>query len=295
MQVFENVAKRLFRNQLRFAPDGRSLVLGSLPLTLIDATSGSCRPFSEMKGYWSWAFVCDGTAIAYLPNGKEVRILDLRTRAEHTIETPNLEAREMVTDPIGEKLYLSPGAPFQGTDTRIVVLNTTELALQTEFIEAVEMVHRLAISADGNWLATRHTPGDNLRAWHVGGGNWPPDESMCVAKAYTEDFALSPDGSFLAAVNSYGLSIWKTNGGKEVVRSGKHRRRVLAVACNPVKPILATGDNAGQVFLWDYTGSVLTRYDWKLDEVHGLAFAPDGLRCAAVDQTGKVVIWDVDV
>ncbi len=26
-----------------------------------------------------------------------------------------------------------------------------------------------------------------------------------------------------------------------------------------------------------------------------LAFAPDGLRCAAADNVGKVVIWDVDV
>jgi hypothetical protein len=59
--------------------------------------------------------------------------------------------------------------------------------------------------------------------------------------------------------------------------------------------MFATGDTGGQVFLWDHTGRVLTRYDWGLGEVYAMCFAPDGLRCAAIDRAGKVVVWDVDV
>jgi WD40 repeat protein len=296
MQVFENVAKLSFRNQFQFTPDGRSLVLGALPVTLIDTTDGSCRELLGMKGRWAWAFVRNGKAIAYLPAANEdVRIFDPKTCQEQIVGAAHLKIREMVATPNGEKLYLSPGAPHRGTDARIWVLNAADLTLQAEPMSAVETVHRLCISADGNWLAARHSPGSHLRAWHVGGKTLPRKESMCVAKKYTNDFALSADGSYLAAVSHTGLSVWETSGGEEVVRSGKHRRSVLALACNPVKPILATGDNAGQIFLWDYAGQVLTRFDWKLKEVCGLTFAPDGLRCAAVDSTGKVVIWDVDV
>jgi hypothetical protein len=39
---------------------------------------------------------------------------------------------------------------------------------------------------------------------------------------------------------------------------------------------------------------VLARFDWGLGEVDAMCFAPDGLRCAAVDRNGKVVVWDVD-
>src|SRR5262249_35499950 len=127
-------------------------------------------------------------------------------------------------------------------------------------------------------------------------GNLPNSARVQIRPQHSVNaFALNSDGSQLAAAESTALSVWNTLTGEEVFRSGKHRRKVLAVACNPTKPILATGDNAGQIFLWDYAGNVLTRYDWKLGEIYGLTFAPDGLRGAAVDQNGKVVIWDVDV
>lgn len=295
MQVFENVAKQFHRNELRFTPDGRSLVLGALPLVFVDTADGSSHALSGMKVRWAWAIIRNGAALAYLFSREAVQILDLKTLEEQTVYTPNLVAREMATDLRGERLFLSPGAPFQSIDTRVWMLNTTDLTPQAEFFASDEPVHRLCTSADGNWLAAWHTPGNKLRAWHVGGSSWPPTESMCVPTTHMNHFAMSADGSHLAAVGSNGLSIWKTNGGEEVVRSGKHRRGVLALACNPAKPILATGDSAGQVFLWDYAGNVLTRFNWELGQVYGLAFAPDGLRCAAIDDTGKVVIWDVDV
>ena len=152
---------------------------------------------------------------------------------------------------------------------------------------------RLVVSADGKWLAGKSN--QTLRVWNVGGPEVPARALRFVkTKSLVYDFALSADGLHLVGVGSTGLSIWKTSGGG-FIHSGKHRRTVKAVACSPTKPMLVTGDNAGQVFLWDYSGNILTGYDWQLGEVCGLCFAPDGLRCAVVDKTGKVVIWDVDV
>lgn len=46
--------------------------------------------------------------------------------------------------------------------------------------------------------------------------------------------------------------------------------------------------------LRDRAGHVLTRFDRALGEVFARHFAPDGLCCAAADNTGVVAVWDVD-
>jgi WD40 repeat protein len=156
----------------------------------------------------------------------------------------------------------------------------------------------LSVSADGRRLVGRG-------AYEA--GVWDltrPDDPQAVGLSvrvggvgkYVDGVALSADGKKLALVTSRGLELWDIAGREaaQVFRSGKHKRRVSAVACSPAKPLIATGDNAGNVFLWDHAGNVMMRYDWGLGEVYGLAFAPDGLRCAAVNASGKVVIWDVD-
>lgn len=108
------------------------------------------------------------------------------------------------------------------------------------------------------------------------------------------EIALSADGARLVATDNRSVTVWDVATGKEVFRSGKHRRAVESAACNPTRPVFVAGDSAGKVFLWGYTGNVLTRFDWALGEIRGLCFAPDGLRCAAVDRQGKVVVWDVE-
>ena len=35
-------------------------------------------------------------------------------------------------------------------------------------------------------------------------------------------------------------------------------------------------------------------FDWGLGPVTALAFAPDGLLCAAGDAAGQIAVWDVD-
>jgi WD40 repeat protein len=108
------------------------------------------------------------------------------------------------------------------------------------------------------------------------------------------DFALTHDGKLLAVADGYALTLRDSANGKQVARSGQHRRAVTAVACSPKQPLLVSGDKTGKVFLWDTTGRVLKRYDWGLGEVYGLTFDADGLRAAAVDASGKVVVWDID-
>jgi WD40 repeat protein len=117
---------------------------------------------------------------------------------------------------------------------------------------------------------------------------------IALAKNKVTRFVLSADGSRLVTVGSRGITMWNADTGQQLWASGKHRCGVQVAAFCPTRLLLATGDNAGLIFLWDATGRVLTRYDFGLQNASGLAFAPDGLRCAAAG-TDSVVLWDIDV
>lgn len=58
----------------------------------------------------------------------------------------------------------------------------------------------------------------------------------------------------------------------------------------------ATTTNDTTVTMWDATTwQPVRRYGWKIGRLRAVAFAPDGLTCAAGSDTGKVVLFDVDV
>ncbi|MDB5310651.1 MAG: hypothetical protein JWO38_4853 [Gemmataceae bacterium] len=58
---------------------------------------------------------------------------------------------------------------------------------------------------------------------------------------------------------------------------------------------LLTASHDGLIRVWDAaTGEPGPTFDWQVGPVTAVAFAPDGLTCAAAGLSGKVVAWDVD-
>jgi WD40 repeat protein len=292
MQAFQLTKEAVWYGEVRFSPNGRWLALNGKPFGLLDPTSGSVTelPLSDYRA--GFAFTRSGSAIAYLPGRKVLREHDLATGREREWAVRDGHPLSVAASPGGETLYMSVSGPSYGESASIRVLGAEGMEGRATFGTVADDLRALRVSADGRWIGA--TSYHRVRAWHLDGEKWPSRASVCATpKAGASNFALSANGARLAIVTSRGLEVWDTATGKRAVDSGKHRRRVTAVACSPMKPLIATADNAGNVFLWDHAGNVLTRYAWGLGEVRSLAFAPDGLRCAAAG-SGKVVIWDVD-
>jgi WD40 repeat protein len=288
---------------LAFSPDGLYLGVGSIPYTILDTTGRNPPEKIKLAKYaWGYCFVRGGQRLVYLTDGRELGFHDRDTGKTVTRRFQRGFARDLVTSADGKALYMIVWPDGRHSANRILsevwMLDPGTMHRRAAFARHPGISERLAVSADGSRLATYEGgPVDRfIRVWNIAGGKLPKRAVVRVKPRIQVDrFALSCNGSRLAAVSSRGLTIWDTKSGEEVIHSGKHRRSVTAVACSPNRPTLVTGDNAGKVFLWDTAGRVLKRYDWGLSNVYHVAFAPDGLRAAAVDATGKVVVWDVDV
>lgn len=296
MQVFQIEMSYAFSRDMAFSPDGRFLAVHvNNRLTLLDTTGGPARPVPE-AGYFSgvFAFIRDDTILRHC-SYSGIQLLHLESGKKRRIGFQSATAHSIAVSPNANRLFVSVYNYGRNKKHNIRVVQLANMKRRTSFAPADEYMYRLILSADGRWLAGLSSVSGTLRAWNVGEAELPSRASLkAERREFRNDIALSFNGSHLVEVDNHGLSIWNTSSG-EHLRSGKHRRGVTAVACSPTRPIFVAGDSGGQVFLWDYTGRVLTRYDWGLSKVHDLCFALDSLRCAALDTKGKVVVWDVDL
>jgi WD40 repeat protein len=290
------------RNGLQFTADGRRLMVVSGWPTLYD-TLGSDPPHVLKPPDGSFAphatLVRGGAALAYVA-ARNVHIWDYTTGGEVVIPDAAPHLSDLAVSPDGTTLYAACCTQDGSHNrcTQLLAFDAATGAPKGTFSPARGSFVWLSMSADGRRLAGRGAY--DVCAWGLTDPS-SPDSAVTMkiggSGKYVGCVALSADGTKLVVLSTRGVQLWDlaTRPPAEIFRSGKHKRRATAAACSPTRPLIATADTAGQVFMWDHTGRVLNRYDWGLGEVVAACFSPDGLRCAAADNTGKLVVWDVDV
>jgi WD40 repeat protein len=296
MQTYQVEAPLGYQRVLAFTPDSRFLAVGARTFTFLDTTGGPERRFPHL-GFVGWcgATALVGDAVVSTSGRTSLKVFRTTTGEQHRLVVRCWSTTSVVAGSNPAAVFVSVNNNQRGVRGALWSLHLTDTKRRASFAETKDVTERLVISADGRWLAGKLSGVATIRVWHVGGPKLPSRSSFNAdVPFYINDFALSADGSHVATVDNYALEVWNTKTGKHK-RSGKHRSIVSAVACHPTRPVLVTGDHAGKVFLWSHDCRVLTRYNWELGVVRGLAFAPDGLRCAVVYVSGKVVVWDVDV
>jgi WD40 repeat protein len=125
------------------------------------------------------------------------------------------------------------------------------------------------------------------------------DRMSCDAPPHFIYGVLSPDGSRLACTcfespTVYIYEVANLTRPPEQYRVPKKRHLSIG-AYHPSGEFLAAVGQNDVLFLDARTFRVTQTYDWRIDRVHSVAFSPDGLLAAASGETGRVVVWDVDI
>lgn len=299
MQVFK--AGSMLRHGLQFAADGRHLlVISGWPVLFDTLGIDPPRTLRPSDGHFAaYAKLArGGSALVYLM-GNDLHAWNMASDEVAKWPGAGTDVKSLAVGPDGATVYAARvTSVYYGWKTEILAFDVATGTQTATYQACASGLGGLSVSADGRRVVA-HGSYDAC-AWDVA----RPDAPQAVALLriggvgnYVDGVAASADGTRMATITSRGVQFWNLEGEavREVFRSGKHKRRVSAVACSPTKPLIATGDAGGTVFLWDHTGRVLNRYDWGLStEVFALCFAPDGQRCAAANGHGKVVVWDID-
>jgi len=115
---------------------------------------------------------------------------------------------------------------------------------------------------------------------------------------YPEGFAVSPVDACAVVRGGMSLFVYDTadlGAGPQKV-TNDNRKYFTAIAFHPSGKFLAATSNDATVKLYDTeTWTVTTTFAWNIGRLRSIAFSPDGLLAAAGSDTGKVVVWDVDV
>lgn len=111
-------------------------------------------------------------------------------------------------------------------------------------------------------------------------------------------FALSPDGASAVVASEASLFLYRTEWLKAAPRKvpNDNRKHFTGIAFHPSGRYLAATSNDATVKLYDTTTWEVARtFTWDIGRMRSIAFSPDGTLAAAGSDTGKVVVWDVDV
>ena len=164
----------------------------------------------------------------------------------------------------------------------------------------------VAISPDGQLLATGDISGA-IKLWDIKSGlaatqliDVNPDAHKGV-----DSLAFSPDGRRLAVgYDQQGVRIWDVVNGelKQSVATSQHGS-IESVAFSPDGHWLATASLEGSVMVWDLASaeggdgsadSVKPIYQFDIgDDIHGVAFSPDGKLLAAGCYDQTVTLWNM--
>jgi WD40 repeat protein/tRNA A-37 threonylcarbamoyl transferase component Bud32 len=290
--------------RLVFNPDGKRLISVEEggTLSVWDLTASPPNAWMQLKSYPGARrgvdLSVDGSTLAYFPDDKAARLLD--------ISGP--EARELATLPLPEPGFTLALAPdgkrlavgFRGGKVQLWDV-TGKAPAPRGVIDSGRGLTVLRFSPDGKRLAVAYTA---IRLWDVGGPEPVGGEPFSASLAATEcqDLGFTPDGRILVSAGADStVRFWDVAGDRPQERNPidpasfvyftVHGR--LNAAFSPDGKRVATYHPDGNTRWWDLDGPAPTRLG-EVPQREPAALTPDGRGLLLRAQDWSISWWDFD-
>jgi hypothetical protein len=162
----------------------------------------------------------------------------------------------------------------------------------------------LVVLADGERFATTDynpTHGGRIVIRSLATGS-AVATAYCPAQQKAPGLAVAPGDAVFVAHAKNALYIWTRIGsGAKLVRADRmieneELKHFTGLAFHPSGRYLAAASNDATVRFYDTTTWAVARtFTWDIGQMRSICFSCDGTLAAAGSDTGKVVVWDVDV
>ena len=206
---------------------------------------------------------------------------------EHTYFRDSGSTKTVAYSPADASVFASGGS------SGAVQLWNSANDTRTTLGHHADTVNAVAFSPDGQLLASG---GDDhvFKLWDV-----PRKQNIATLEHITDwtrsqikAVAFSSDGKLFATAG-VDAKLWNSHT-REEITTLEHGKWVFALAFSPDAQLLATGDETGQVNVWDVQRQrSVTQLKADSEAVYTVKFSPDGKVLAGAGYNGSVELWEV--
>lgn len=159
-----------------------------------------------------------------------------------------------------------------------------------------DYINGMAFSTDGTSLITLGYDGNSsmIGEWSLTG------ELLSKIRNPLEGYSmrLNADGTMLAIGGETNISLWDVSTWEEIATMESPSPYIISMAFSPDGSILATGSEAGAIYLWDLSNAhLLGTLSGQLPDddfartVTFLDFSPDGILLLSTNRDGLLHLW----
>jgi RNA polymerase sigma factor (sigma-70 family) len=246
------------------------------------------------SGFGSLSFTADGKGLA-VATDRDVVVIDTAQKKElRRVTIPRERPTFAALSPDGKTLAFLPMKWLLGPDqvVRLFSLDTgREVKAFTLSTGSARSARWVSFSPDGKSLWAGSPRG--LSEWDPAAGKLVRQ----VAGPADQPAAFSPEGHRIAAHSESTVLLWDIKQGKTIrpdLLEGGHTAAIMSVTPSPDGRVIATGDIAGEIRLWDAgAGRPLGRVASSWGRGPRVAFLPDSRSFLAVaDDYATPVLFD---